>query len=224
MPKYIKLFEEDFAKSTVTKDLMGAQEGSNPGKWRAPMNELTFKRVDPDTGNFIYLGTDGNMYVDIEGVIHDVTDEGEPLGPVRNVVIKKGEPIYNKEDRFGRNPGSKIQEDNNQMWNSARTKMEFGRELIAVIRKYKKRLDPESIHDTLEIAYHQSKNNLQEDNKILEEATVREHYIITKGDHVIDNASSSKLAMDKFSKFPAPKRPSEIHNVWKLIAEQKLDW
>ena len=71
--------------------------------------ELTFKRVDPDTGNFIYKGSDGNVYVSVDGVIHDVTDEGEPLGTVYNITIKKGEPIYNKADRFGNDPGSKKQ-------------------------------------------------------------------------------------------------------------------
>lgn len=72
--------------------------------------ELTFLRVDEGTGNFIYKGTDGELYVEVEGEINDMTNEGEPLGPVRNVDIKVGEPIYNPEDRFGRNVGSKKQE------------------------------------------------------------------------------------------------------------------
>ncbi len=71
--------------------------------------ELTYVRTD-DNGNFIYKGTNGEMYQEVEGVIHDVTDQGEPLAPVHNVVIKKGDPIYNPEDRFGRNPGSKVAE------------------------------------------------------------------------------------------------------------------
>lgn len=73
--------------------------------------ELTFLRVDPDTGNLIYRGTDGNNYVEIDGEINDMTDQSEPLGPVYNVKIKAGEPIYNPEDRFGRNPGSKRQSE-----------------------------------------------------------------------------------------------------------------
>jgi len=71
--------------------------------------ELTYVRTDSN-GNFIYKDINGKMYQDVEGVIHDVTNEGEPLSPVHNVVIKKGEPIYNPEDRFGRNPGSKVAE------------------------------------------------------------------------------------------------------------------
>lgn len=69
---------------------------------------LTFLRVDENTGNFIYKGSDGNIYIDIEGVIHDVTKQREPIGPVYNTIIKTGEPVYNPEDRFARNPGSKI--------------------------------------------------------------------------------------------------------------------
>ena len=71
--------------------------------------QLKYVRTD-DNGNFIYKGTDGEMYQDVEGVIHDVTDQGEPLGPVHNVEVMKGEPVYNPEDRFGRNPGSKVAE------------------------------------------------------------------------------------------------------------------
>lgn len=71
--------------------------------------ELTFLRVDDNTGNFFYKGSDGNIYVSIEGAIHSVTDEREPNYPVHNTIIKQGEPIYNPEDRFGRNPGSKLQ-------------------------------------------------------------------------------------------------------------------
>lgn len=72
---------------------------------------LKFKRVDEDTGNLIYKGSDGNIYVSVDGVIHDVTGEGEPLSPVHNVYIQAGEPIYNPADRFGRDPGSKVQEE-----------------------------------------------------------------------------------------------------------------
>jgi hypothetical protein len=71
--------------------------------------ELTYVRTD-DNGNFIYKDINGEMYQDVDGVIHDVTDQGEPLSPVYNVVVKTGEPIYNPEDRFGRNPGSKVAE------------------------------------------------------------------------------------------------------------------
>lgn len=71
--------------------------------------ELVFKKVDEDTGNLIYKGSDDNIYIDVEGTIHNVTDEREPLAPVRNVYVKQGEPVYNPEDRFGRNPGSKRQ-------------------------------------------------------------------------------------------------------------------
>lgn len=65
------------------------------------MVELIFKRVDPDTGNLLYKGTDGNMYVSVEGEIHDMTDEGEPLTPMHNVKVKAGEPVYDPNDRFG---------------------------------------------------------------------------------------------------------------------------
>jgi hypothetical protein len=71
--------------------------------------QLTYVRTD-DNGNFIYKGNDGEIYQDVEGVIHDVTDQGEPLSPVHNVEVIKGQPIYNSEDRFGRNPGSKVAE------------------------------------------------------------------------------------------------------------------
>jgi hypothetical protein len=71
--------------------------------------ELTFLRTDENTGNFLYKGTDGNIYMSIDGQMHDLTRQGEPLGPVYNTYIKTGEPIYNPEDRFGRNPGSKVQ-------------------------------------------------------------------------------------------------------------------
>jgi len=76
--------------------------------------ELTFLRPDEDTGNFIYKGTDGKIYISIDGIIHDVTQEREPLGPVYNTFVKPGEPVYNPEDRFGRNPGSKIQTENHK--------------------------------------------------------------------------------------------------------------
>lgn len=66
------------------------------------MIELTFVRVDPDTGNLVYKGTDKNMYISVEGVIHDVTDEMEPDTPAKNVKIKDGEPEYDPEDRFAR--------------------------------------------------------------------------------------------------------------------------
>ena len=70
---------------------------------------LTFLRPDEDTGNFIYKGSDKKLYISIDGVIHDVTEQGEPIGPVYNTYVKQNEPIYNPEDRFGRNPGSKLQ-------------------------------------------------------------------------------------------------------------------
>lgn len=63
---------------------------------------LTFLRVDPDTGNIIYRGSDKDNYVSVEGTIHDMTDEGEPLAPVKNVIIKEGEPVYDPKDRFAR--------------------------------------------------------------------------------------------------------------------------
>ena len=71
--------------------------------------ELTFLRVDENTGNFIYKGSDGKIYTDVEGVYHNTTNYGEPDSPAHNVHPKKGEPIYNPEDRFGRNPESKTQ-------------------------------------------------------------------------------------------------------------------
>jgi len=90
--KNIKLYE-DFDKSKI---------------------ELTFLEVDQDTGNFVYKGSNGKIYMSLDGIIHDTTEDPdyrEPIGPVHNVVIKKGEPVYSKEDRFGRNPGSKLQEN-----------------------------------------------------------------------------------------------------------------
>lgn len=95
--------------------------------------ELTYVRTD-DNGNFIYKDINGDMYQDVEGVIHDVTDQGEPLAPVHNVVVKKGDPIYNPEDRFGRNPGSKVAEsvikenintDGLKLFNDACEKFDF---------------------------------------------------------------------------------------------------
>lgn len=64
--------------------------------------ELTFLKVDPDTGNIIYRGSDKNNYVSVDGKIYDMTDEGEPYCPVHNVEIKKGEPVYDPQDRFAR--------------------------------------------------------------------------------------------------------------------------
>lgn len=75
-----------------------------------PKVELTFLRVDEGTGSLIYKGSDGDIYIEVEGVIHDLTEEGEPLAPFRNYIIKAGEPIYNPADRFGRNVGSKTQQ------------------------------------------------------------------------------------------------------------------
>ena len=71
--------------------------------------EITYVRTDSN-GNFIYKDINGDMYQDVEGVIHDVTSHGEADTPVHNVVVKKGDPIYNPEDRWGRNPGSKVSE------------------------------------------------------------------------------------------------------------------
>jgi hypothetical protein len=64
--------------------------------------QLTYLR-DDDGGRMLYKGSDGNMYVEVEGVIHDMTDEGEPISPVHNVKIKPGEPVYDPNDRFGKN-------------------------------------------------------------------------------------------------------------------------
>ena len=96
----ITLLEEQ--KKQIESELKLLNEGVNT-------IELTFLKVDEGTGNFIYRGSDGHIYVSIEGVIHDVTDEREPDSPVHNTIIKQGEPIFNHEDRFGRNPGSKRQ-------------------------------------------------------------------------------------------------------------------
>jgi hypothetical protein len=76
------------------------------------MVELTFLKVDPDTGNIIYRGTDKNNYVDVEGTIHDMTEEGEPDSPVHNVKVKAGEPLYDKNDRFGRKLETYVKEYN----------------------------------------------------------------------------------------------------------------
>ena len=70
---------------------------------------LTFLRTDEGTGNFLYKGSDGDVYVSIDGVIYTLTNAMEPDYPVHNTIVKPGEPIYNPEDRFGRNPGSKLQ-------------------------------------------------------------------------------------------------------------------
>lgn len=77
--------------------------------------ELTYLRQDEDTGNFIYGDNDNNKYVSVDGVIHTLTDYGEPNYPIANAIVKKGEPVYNPADRFGRNVGSKIQEAVNMM-------------------------------------------------------------------------------------------------------------
>lgn len=68
--------------------------------------ELTFLEVDSDTGNYIYNGSDDKKYVSISGIVFTMTKTGEPLSPFRNTVFKKNTPIYNADDRFGRNPKS----------------------------------------------------------------------------------------------------------------------
>lgn len=65
--------------------------------------ELTFIKVDEDTGNLIYRGDDGHRYICLEGEIHSLTNAGEPDVPVKNVIVKDGEPVYDKSDRFGKN-------------------------------------------------------------------------------------------------------------------------
>jgi hypothetical protein len=65
--------------------------------------ELTFIKVDEDTGNLIYLGDNGKKYMSLKGEIHSLTNEGEPDVPVKNVIVKDGEPVYDKSDRFGKN-------------------------------------------------------------------------------------------------------------------------
>lgn len=39
----------------------------------------------------------------MDGEIHSLTKAGEPDVPVKNVIIKDGEPVYDKSDRFGKN-------------------------------------------------------------------------------------------------------------------------
>lgn len=62
---------------------------------------LTFKELDPDTGNIYYTGTDGKLYVTVEGIIH-ATSYGTPSHKVTSAVIKKGEFKWDAKDRFNR--------------------------------------------------------------------------------------------------------------------------
>lgn len=56
---------------------------------------ITAKYIGEDDWNQgLYKGTDGKMYVEVDGVLHHMTKEGEPISPARNV--KKEEPV--KED------------------------------------------------------------------------------------------------------------------------------
>lgn len=112
------------------------------------MVELTFKKVDPDTGNLLYKGTDGKMYASLQGTIYDMTDAGEPDTPVHDVKIKVGEPEYDPKDRFGRklektNEGMKMKnlktfESFNHPINEAKNE----KQLLADLKKY---LDKEGI-------------------------------------------------------------------------------
>lgn len=65
--------------------------------------ELTFLKVDEDTGNLIYVGSNKKKYASVDGIIYSMTPYGEPDYPMYDgVVIKKGEYIYDTKDRFGR--------------------------------------------------------------------------------------------------------------------------
>ncbi len=57
------------------------------------MIELTYLK-DDDFGRMVYKGDNGKKYVEVDGQIHDMTKDGEPNTPIRNVKIKSGEPIY----------------------------------------------------------------------------------------------------------------------------------
>lgn len=63
---------------------------------------LTFNGLN-DNGDITYKGSDGKVYVSVEGVIHSTTKQGEAERPAQNVKVKKGEVIYNPKDRFNRN-------------------------------------------------------------------------------------------------------------------------
>lgn len=60
-----------------------AKSAKKPGK-----KKITAKFIRKDDwGRGIYKGSDGEMYVDVEGEAHDMTDSGEPNTPVRNVTL-----------------------------------------------------------------------------------------------------------------------------------------
>lgn len=102
-----KIIETHKGKEFLSAVLAGGLKSNVKGVKKTNKIILTYLRVDSNTGNIIYRGTDRNNYVNIEGVIYDMTDEGEPLSPVHNVIIKKGEPVYDPKDRFAKRLTSK---------------------------------------------------------------------------------------------------------------------
>lgn len=55
---------------------------------KAEKKKITAKFIrEDDNGRGIYKGSDGEMYVDVDGVAHDMTDSGEPLTPMPNVTL-----------------------------------------------------------------------------------------------------------------------------------------
>lgn len=93
--------EQSYDKNYVNAmkaDLKG--QGENPSK----VNNMTPKQLENKDGLFneeveikfngqddwsrdSYVGNDGRIYVDVDGVIHSTTSEGEPIAPARNIKV-----------------------------------------------------------------------------------------------------------------------------------------
>jgi hypothetical protein len=54
--------------------------------------------------------------------------------------------------------------------------------------------------------------------------SVRESYVVYKGDRIVEGDISQQKAMEIFNALPTPKRPSEVPRVYKLVAEKGLKW